>query len=66
MVADLLEFHQRTQHKSTAANAFGLIDALEHVVDHLLVERSLFWGEWNLLPRFHQRRKIADDLWIGL
>ena len=66
MIADLLELHQRAEHQSATANTFGLIDTLEHVVDHLLVQRGLFGRERNLLPRFHQRRKIADDFWISL
>ena len=66
VVADLLQLHQRAQHQAAAADALGLVDALEHVVDHLLVERRLLGRQRDLLARLDQRRQVADDVRVGL
>ena len=66
MVADLLELDQRAEHEAATADALGLVDTLEHVVDHLLVQRCLFRRQRDLLARLDERRQVADDVRVGL
>ena len=65
MVADLLQLDQRAEHQAAASDALGLVDALEHVVDDLLVERRLLGRQRDLLPRLDLGRIETLALQVG-
>ena len=66
MVADLLELHHGGEHQAAPLHAFGLVDAVQHVVDHGLVERGLLAGQGAERLHLELVRQVGDDRPVGL
>src|SRR4051812_30160403 len=66
MIADLLEAHQEREHDAPALNALGLRQLVAHVVDGLLIERSLRAAEWTERFNFCFIRQVGNNGLVSL
>ena len=66
MVAHLLELGHRGQHQAAALDSFRCADAVQHVVDHRLIQRGLLRSQVADQIHLQLLGQVSDDRRVGL